>query len=100
MKPATFMSLILLAVLVFTVFHVERRVQGMRGELEEVNRQLISDKSEIHTLQAEWAYLNRPQRLRDIAGNRLSLNYIVPAQVRSIDDIALRPVLVGSNSGY
>lgn len=64
-------------------------------------RQLAALQSEIGDLRealavqrAEWAYLNRPERLQDLAGlnfDRLQLLPMEPGQFQSVRDVALPP---------
>ncbi len=64
-------------------------------------RQLSSLQSEIGDLRealsvqrAEWAYLNRPERLRDLTAlnfDRLSLLPMEPGQFQAVSNVALPP---------
>jgi len=46
---------------------------------------------EIHVLKAEWAYLNRPDRLDELGGRLLVLEPPLATQTIAIDDIPFRP---------
>lgn len=56
-------------------------------------RQEIADLREALTLQkAEWAYLNRPERLRDLVAlnfERLMIQELTAAQYRDVADVAM-----------
>ena len=48
-------------------------------------------QEELTVLRAEWAYLNRPDRLRDLARmnyDKLELNVLEPGQFGRVDQIA------------
>lgn len=47
------------------------RTQHVIGETEEIQREIGTARARLAVLRAEWAYLNRPDRLRDLA----ELNY-------------------------
>ncbi|SVD07558.1 uncharacterized protein METZ01_LOCUS360412, partial [marine metagenome] len=45
----------------------------------------------IHVLEAEWAYLNRPQRLAQLTTKYLSfLSPVLPSQIVSFDTLPLK----------
>ncbi len=96
LKPTVIMGSLILLVLAVSVFQVERYVQSLRTELEEVNRQLRAGHEEIHVLEAEWAYLNQPSRLRDVASNYLDIDMIDAKQIGQVETMAYRPVMLSS----
>lgn len=98
MKPAICIALLLTGMLVFSVFQVEKQVQSLRDELWRLNRQMAADRNAAHVLQAEWSYLNKPERLKDMAEKYLDLHYVAAGQVRDIDHIPFRNVMVVSYS--
>ncbi len=82
MKPAALLGIALLALSVFALFQVKYKVQNLRRDLAEIERQISADKKSIHVLGAEWAYLNRPERLKQLADQYLDLRYVSVAQVK------------------
>lgn len=55
------------------------RTQAMIGETERLQRDIGEARARLAVLKAEWAYLNRPDRLRDLS----EINY---------DDLQLLPL--------
>ncbi len=95
-RPTIFMGVLLIAMLVFAVFQVEYRVHNLKTELEEINRQMIAGREEIHVLKAEWSYLNNPNRIRELSEKHLALDNVLASQVGDINIVPLRTVMVGS----
>lgn len=90
-----FLTVLSLCALVALAFWAYRENYSTQREL----RELASLRSEIAQLhealsvqRAEWAYLNRPDRLRDLVGlnfARLPLLPMDPAQFGAVRDVAL-----------
>lgn len=48
------------------VFSVTQSVQRREARVTELNRQLLNEQQTLRVLDAEWAYLTRPQRLEEL----------------------------------
>ncbi len=90
LKPAFFLSFIILGVIAFVLFEVEYRVDSLRSQFNEVNRELVADREAIHVLRAEWSYLNQPERLKKLSQKYLALETARPRQIRDIGIIPFR----------
>ena len=77
-KQRYLLFFILLGISVFGLFQIKFKVQNLNRELAEIKQQLEHEKSSIHILKAEWAYLNQPERL-----NRLSKKFLDLKELRS-----------------
>ncbi|MGR3714774.1 MAG: cell division protein FtsL [Shimia sp.] len=65
--------------------------QRMIGDTERLERQIGAAQARLAVLRAEWAYLNRPDRLRDLAEinyNDLQLLALRPDQFGIVDQVA------------
>jgi hypothetical protein len=56
-----------------------------------LNRQIRADRQETHILRAEWAYLNNPARIRDLAQRFLGMEVVPPANVVAMETLPVRP---------
>lgn len=60
---------------------LKNKVYRLEKELNEINQTIQTDKEIIHVLNAEWAKLNNPERLRILAGEHIHLNSIKGEQI-------------------
>lgn len=84
----TFMAVIGAA---FWAYHENYKTQDALSEVETLQRQIGAARERLAFLRAEWAYLNRPDRLRDLADinfDRLGLLPLRPDQFGRVDQIA------------
>ena len=64
--------------------------KGYRN-LKEIYRQILDDKREIHMLQAEWMYLNDPQRLKKLVSVQTELQPFSRNQIISLSELPDAP---------
>ena len=84
----------LLAVIVmglaFWAYHQNYQTQAALKETEKLQRDIAHLRERVGVLRAEWAYLNRPDRLRDLADlnfDRLELFPLSPEQFGTVADV-------------
>ena len=63
------------------LFMIKDSVGNLSYQLNEVNRQIMQEKNNIHMLKAETAYLTSPERLRKLTNAYLALGNIKPNQM-------------------
>lgn len=84
----TFLGVIGLA---FWAYQENFKTQQAISEVETLQRQVGRAQARLNMLKAEWAYLNRPNRLRELAEinfDRLGLLPFSPDQFGRIDQVA------------
>lgn len=72
---------VVIGALVFGLFQIKLAVQDLEGRLMTLDRALLKSETEIHVLRAEWAYLNRPERLARLAASYLDLAPLRAGQI-------------------
>lgn len=83
--------MVCVAVLAIGLYLVKYAVQDVQRDVASLKTQLANEKESLHLLNAEWAYLNRPERLRALADRHLDL---VPIDSRQIDRVNVLPVVM------
>jgi hypothetical protein len=65
----------------YGLYHLEHEVKTMERALAKVEEGARRDDEAIQVLQAEWSYLNRPERLQELSARHLSL---APSMLKQI----------------
>ncbi len=77
--------------LAFWAYHENYRTQEALNKTEDLQRQIGLARERLSVLNAEWAYLNRPDRLRELADlnfERLALLPLAAEQFGRIDQVS------------
>lgn len=78
----------------FWAYQENYKTQSAQREVRSLTRQIGAAHARLNMLNAEWAYLNRPDRLRELVNinhQRLGLVPMMPEAFATIDVIAPRP---------
>jgi len=73
-----------------SLFLVKYKVQALEDELHVRQAQVIRDRGAIRVLQAEWTYLNDPERLRRLSAEHLGFGPATQQNVATIDALPFR----------
>lgn len=76
--------LVFLVMSILGLFQIKYRVQYLGKDVEELTRQLDHEKSTIHILKAEWAFLNQPARLKELSRRYLNLEEAKTSQIKDV----------------
>lgn len=87
----TFLWLLLAALAGYALFQVKYQVVSLEEELARLNAATLREQNQIHVLEAEWSYLNQPQRLEELNERFVHLKPINPAQYAAIASVPMRP---------
>lgn len=85
-RPLTLLSMVTAAGAGLYLYQVKHSVAQLDRELRGINRQTEQARERTQVLRAEWALLNEPDRLRQVAQRHLPLETMTPTQfVRSAE---------------
>jgi hypothetical protein len=92
MRPVLYvLSFLALIALGFWAYRENYATQAALKEVEGLQRQIVGLREALSVQRAEWAYLNRPDRLRDLATanyDRLGLLPMEPSQFGAAAQVA------------
>ena len=98
MRPVLYvLSFLALIALGFWAYRENYATQAALKEVQSLQRQIVGLRDALSVQRAEWAYLNRPDRLRDLSTanfDRLGLLPMEPSQFGTAAQVAYpRPKL-------
>ena len=71
------------------VYGTKFQAYRLEAELAGLRRAVVAERRRLHALKAEWAYLDRPQRLAQLAERYLDdLRPATPADLVALDELA------------
>ncbi len=71
----------------FMLYKVKYQVQTLKNEVASTSRELEHEREALHVVNAEWAYLNRPQRLQQLAAKYLASTDLTVNQIAEVEEI-------------
>ncbi|HXC89939.1 MAG TPA: hypothetical protein VNV18_07215 [Stellaceae bacterium] len=91
-RLSTLFWLVVVSTAGFAMFAVKYQVQSLADELARTVQKTADAERDLRVLDAEWAYLNRPDALAQLNERLLSLVPIATKQLRAnVADIPMRP---------
>ena len=88
------LSFLVLIALGFWAYRENYATQAALKEVETLQREIVGLREALSVQRAEWAYLNRPDRLRELATanfDRLGLLPMEPSQLGLASQVAYPP---------
>ena len=88
-----------LAVSGSALYMTKLSVDGRYDRLSDLQAEITDAENRAIILEAEWAYLSRPDRLLDLSSSLLSMRPITPNRVLPLESIPLRTPKDTENGG-
>ena len=82
-------------------FSQQQHARELRQELERLEGDLAEHRENVRVLEAEWSYLSRPERIKDLADRHLA--DLVPVsvyQLSRVSGIPLAPPPIGIGTAW
>lgn len=86
-RLSTILWVITIALSAFGLYSVKFQVQTIRSQIADVSHELDMERESLNVVAAEWAYLNRPDRLEKLAATYLSSKEVGVDQVADVQAI-------------
>lgn len=91
MRKIPLLWLLLAAICGGVLFHTSQQVNDGRQRLAVINDDIRKEDETIRVLQAEWGYLNQPDRLEKLSKQYLNLAPLQGKQFTKLQQVADRP---------
>lgn len=85
------LGMIVVVVLAVSLYRAKTEAQETRRHIATLEKELRETRRAISAREAEIAYLERPERLREIARARLNLTPVQTGQLKSLDELQESP---------
>lgn len=72
------------------LFSLKYQVKEKETELKRIHVNILKTKRDLHMLEAEWAHLNDPKRLKAIVTNQTDWKVIKSDQLVRLDDLPIK----------
>jgi len=86
-RAVTIIGLIMTILIGTGTYWVSHQVERLEKRYAEIQSDILAEQESIHVLQAEWSYLNNPERIERLSQQYLSLTQIEVLQMASINDL-------------
>jgi len=90
-RPTVIIAAVVLAVMVTGLFELKYEVRALDQEKARLARLIEEERESLRVLEAEWSYLNHPDRIQALAAQYLRLETPSARQMVPLDAIPLRP---------
>lgn len=91
LRHTTVLFLLLAGGISMVLFLVKYQVHDLEAKHQRLVRELDDERRALHVLRAEWATLNDPDRIRELAQVHLGMVPLLPDQVMGLDGVQAIP---------
>ena len=91
-RSITLITLLVLIVVSYGLYNLKYEVEDLQDHANGLKAQMEEDRRAIKVLEAEWAYLSRPDRLQRLSSKFLILEPTIARQVGDMADLRLKPM--------
>lgn len=80
----------LFALAALALYLVKYQVQDIKNDVDALEASIAKEQEALALLQAEWSFLNRPERLRSLSKQYLKLEPYSTSKVTSIEALPMQ----------
>ena len=84
------LTAVVLASLGTTLYQVKTGIDERQAELRRLQANIVTTRRDIAVLEAEWAFLSRPDRVMNLSASLLNMKPISQDRVLPLDAIPMR----------
>ena len=78
------------SVLSFGVYAMKYEVERLDRHAAALQRDITRQEQTLHVLEAEWSYLNQPERLQELSDRHLGLAPVPVRRIGALDELPFR----------
>ncbi len=98
MRWSNLLWMVVLSISAFGLYKIKFQVQTIRTQIAEVSQEIIHEREGLNVVAAEWAYLNRPDRLQKLSELYLNQEEVTVSQIADVQAIPFPNVLEAKNN--
>ena len=84
----SFLIIFVILFVAISLYQIKHFISKKEIELAQITNDINDAQSDLNILKAELSYLKRPDRLENIALNKLGLREILPTDIWNLKDLA------------
>ena len=84
----SFLIIFVILFVAISLYQIKHFIAKQEIELDQIKNDIIDARSDLNILKAELSYLKRPDRIENIALNKLGLRKILPTDIWNLKDLA------------
>ena len=84
----SFLIIFVIIIVAVSLYQIKHFISKKEIELARITNDINDARSDLNILKAELSYLKRPDRLENIALNKLKLREILPTDIWNLKDLA------------
>ena len=84
----SFLIIFVILFVAISLYQIKHFISKKEIELARITNDINDARSDLNILKAELSYLKRPDRLENIALNKLGLRAILPTDIWNLQDLA------------
>ncbi len=84
----SFLIIFIILFVAISLYQIKHFISKKELELAKITNDINEAQSDLNILKAELSYLKRPDRLENIALNKLGLRVILPTDIWNLKDLA------------